>query len=96
MATYLIAVIDVKDVQRYDAEYVAGVQPLIQKHGGRLLVVAESMDVMEGQWPPGRTIVIEFPDAESARAWYSDPDYQPLLKLRLDISAGMLGFADIV
>jgi uncharacterized protein (DUF1330 family) len=94
MATYLLAVLDVKDVERYDAEYVPGVLPLIQKHGGRPLVVTETVDVKEGQWPPGRTIVVEFPDAAAAQAWYADPDYQALLKLRLDISAGPLGFAD--
>ena len=27
-------------------------------------------------------VVIEFPSLENARAWYNDPDYAPLIKLR--------------
>jgi uncharacterized protein (DUF1330 family) len=75
MATYLVAVIDVKDVARYDSEYISGVGPLIKKHGGRLLVA-------------------EFPNSAAANAWYSDPDYQPLLKIRFESSEGILGFID--
>jgi uncharacterized protein (DUF1330 family) len=33
---------------------------------------------------PGLTavVLIEFPDAESARAWYESPEYQPLKAIR--------------
>ena len=27
-------------------------------------------------------VVLEFPSMEAARAWYADPDYQPLIRLR--------------
>ena len=94
MATYLLASIDVKDVERYDNDYVPAVGPLIQKHGGRLLVATDQVDVREGQWPAGRVIVVEFPDAAAAKAWYSDPEYQPLLKIRFEASEGILGFVD--
>jgi uncharacterized protein (DUF1330 family) len=94
MATYLLAAIDVKDVARYDSEYISGVGPLIKKHGGRLLVASDQVDVREGQWPPGRVIVVEFPDSAAANAWYTDPDYQPLLKIRFESSDGILGFID--
>lgn len=94
MATYLLASIDVKDVERYDREYVPGVGPLIKKHGGKVLIATDQVDVREGQWPPGRVIVVEFPDAAAAKAWYTDPDYQPLLKIRFDVSDGLLAFID--
>jgi uncharacterized protein (DUF1330 family) len=44
MATYLLASIDVKDVERYDRDYVPGVGPLIQKHGGRVLIATDKFD----------------------------------------------------
>ena len=94
MATYLLASIDVKDVERYDRDYVPGVGPLIQKHGDRVLIATDKIDVLEGQWPPGRVIVIEFPDADAAKAWYSDPEYQPLVKIRFEASEGLLAFVD--
>ena len=27
-------------------------------------------------------MIIEFPNAEAAKAWHSDPEYQPLIELR--------------
>ena len=66
MAAYVIAIIDIKDVLRYDREYVPGVLPLIEKHGGRPLVVTDTVDIKEGPWPQGRTIVLEFPTEAAA------------------------------
>jgi uncharacterized protein (DUF1330 family) len=94
MAAYVIAIVDVKDAARYDREYVPGVLPLIEKHGGKPLVVSPEVDTKEGRWPPGRTIIIEFPDQAAAEAWYSDEAYQPLLKLRGEISEGLLAIAE--
>ena len=40
-------------------------------------------EVLEGQ-APCRTgvVMIEFPSMEDARAWYNEPEYAPLKKLR--------------
>ena len=35
---------------------------------------------------PGRVVVIEFPDAAAARAWYDDPDYVAIRGLRQEVS----------
>ena len=44
---------------------------------------AGEMDVVEGTTPAGRVmVVVEFPSLEAARAWYNDPEYAPLIKLR--------------
>jgi uncharacterized protein (DUF1330 family) len=38
---------------------------------------------LEGVNPGLRSVVLmEFPDVESARAWYDDPAYQPLKAIR--------------
>ena len=41
----------------------------------------------EGSWT-GRTVVIEFPDLATARAWYNSPEYQAILPFRLVASQG--------
>ena len=48
----------------------------------RYLATAVAPEVMEGD--PGLTsvVLIEFPDADSARAWYESPAYRPLKALR--------------
>jgi len=41
------------------------------------------METLEGTMPlPSVMVVLEFPTMEHARAWYHDPEYAPLIKLR--------------
>lgn len=94
MAAYVIAFVEVNDNERYDAEYVAHVGPLVAKHGGRPLILTPSPDVREGDWPRGRNVVLEFPDRAAAEAWYNDPDYLPYIKLRQELSHGTLAIID--
>ena len=82
MPAYLVGGVDVSD-PAWVAEYGPKVEALVQKHGGRYLVRGGEMDVVEGTTPAARVmVVIEFPSLENARAWYNDPEYAPLIKLR--------------
>ena len=33
------------------------------------------MEVIEGDWNPGRTVILKFKDAESAHKFYNSPEY---------------------
>lgn len=82
MPAYLVGGVDVSD-PAWVAEYGPKVEALVQKHGGRYLVRGGEMDVVEGTTPASRVmVVVEFPSLENARAWYNDPEYAPLIKLR--------------
>jgi uncharacterized protein (DUF1330 family) len=82
MPAYLVGGVDVSD-PAWVAEYGPKVEALVEKHGGRYLVRGGEMDVVEGTTPASRVmVVIEFPSLENARAWYNDPEYAPLIKLR--------------
>ncbi|HSB24786.1 MAG TPA: DUF1330 domain-containing protein [Burkholderiaceae bacterium] len=35
-----------------------------------------------GHWKPERVVIIEFPDMQALNAWYTSPEYQPLIALR--------------
>ncbi len=64
-------------------EYGAKTRAIIEKHGGRYLAQGGEMTALEGDEAlPSAYTVIEFPDLASAKAWYDDPDYQPLKALR--------------
>ena len=64
-------------------EYGAVTKALIEKHGGRYLAQGGNAMALEGDVTlPAALVVIEFPDMNSAMAWYGDPDYQPLKALR--------------
>ncbi len=81
MTAYLIATIDVHDADGYEA-YKSSVPALIAKHGGRYIVRGGARDVVEGDWPDGRMVVLEFPDWDSANAFANDPAYEPVAAIR--------------
>jgi uncharacterized protein (DUF1330 family) len=82
MATYFL--FDNVEVHDPDAlaRYAQQASKLVAEHGGRYLAAAVAPEVIEGD--PGLTsvVLIEFPDAGSARAWYESPAYRPLKELR--------------
>ena len=46
------------------------------------LVRGGPVEALEGAWTPLRIVVMEFPDRDAARAWYSSDDYQAIAPLR--------------
>jgi uncharacterized protein (DUF1330 family) len=82
MAAYLIVEHTITDPAKFE-QYRVEVAPIIAKHGGRYLSKAGSHRLLEtDRRPPDRVALIEFPDMESLNAWYTSPEYQPLIALR--------------
>ncbi len=52
------------------------------------LLCAGKVDLLEGEPQPERIVVIEFPDADTARRWYQSEEYQTALKIRRAASRG--------
>ncbi|HEY8525325.1 MAG TPA: DUF1330 domain-containing protein [Acidimicrobiales bacterium] len=50
--------------------------------GMSMLAMDPDVQVLEGEWPEGRTIVLEFESVEAARAWYESDAYQAAVPLR--------------
>lgn len=82
MPAYIIVNIEVTDPEGFE-RYRDAVPPLIAKHGGRYLVRGGKLDVREGAPGWKRLVVLEFPSLAAAHAFYDDPEYAPLLALRL-------------
>jgi uncharacterized protein (DUF1330 family) len=85
MSVYIIAQIDIRDRDTY-AKYQAGFAEVFEKYDGELLVVDDAAQVVEGEWPYSRTVVIRFPNADEAARWYGSPEYQAIAKHRLAAS----------
>ncbi|MFJ8045694.1 DUF1330 domain-containing protein [Kitasatospora sp. NPDC096147] len=62
-------------------EYLERIQATLTPYAGRFLVHGAPTEVLEGSWP-GHMVLIEFPDAATARAWYDSPGYRAILPLR--------------
>jgi uncharacterized protein (DUF1330 family) len=81
MPAYVIAEMDVTDAEQYE-RYKAESPGAIARGGGRFVVRGGEIAVLEGDWQPSRLVVLEFPDLEAAKRWYSSDDYQEVKKLR--------------
>ncbi len=86
MPAYVIA--DVRAVRDQDAliEYRRRNTDAVAGHGGRFVVRGGEAEVLEGAWDTLRMVVIEFPDAAAARAWWESEEYAPLKAMRREAS----------
>ena len=80
-AYYLFDNVEVSDPEAL-ARYFPQAAKLLAEHRGRYLAVDAVPEVVEGD--PGLTSVVlmEFPDADSARAWYESDAYRPVRAIR--------------
>ncbi len=84
---YMIVQIQIEDAETFWNDYVPGVMPIHDRHGVEIIVGAPDVEVLEGRYDRNFTVVLKFPNAKAQRAWYADPDYQPLKALRQRITA---------
>jgi uncharacterized protein (DUF1330 family) len=81
MSAYLIAQVKVGDQAGFRA-YERGFFPTLKPFGGRLIVADGAPESIEGEWPDGRTVLIEFPSMDDAKAWYHSDEYQEISAVR--------------
>jgi uncharacterized protein (DUF1330 family) len=94
MAAYcFFDVQEVTDEAKMD-KYRAAVFEVVEKYGGRYLILGGKTDVMEGEYRPVFPVLLEFPSLEQAHRWYNSPEYRPLLELRLAATRGTGVFID--
>lgn len=89
MPAYVLAEIEITNPERYK-EYTSQVPASITQYGGRFLVRGGSVEVLEGEWPQRRRVILEFPSLESAKKWWDSPEYQKPKALRRAHSNGRL------
>lgn len=82
MTVYLIADVKVTD-EGWMPAYAASVHDLVHKHGGKYLSRSGNVRTLEGT-PLETTLIalLEFPSAEAAGAFVTDPEYAPYAAAR--------------
>ncbi len=83
---YWIALVDVHDTAAYDLYRQANAAPFAE-YGARFLARGGPQEVVEGQ-ARKRSVILEFPTIEAARACYASPGYQAAKALRLNAADG--------
>jgi uncharacterized protein (DUF1330 family) len=81
MPAYVAVDITIKDQDTYE-RYKLLAPPAIAKYGGRYLVRGGTTTTLEGDWTPGRFVILEFPTAEKAKQWWDSPEYAEAKALR--------------
>ena len=82
MPAYLIVDLTVTDPAGFE-EYRRQVSATLEQYGGRYLVRGGAHERLEGDWQPGRVVVIEFATREAARRWYDSDEYRGPKAVRL-------------
>jgi uncharacterized protein (DUF1330 family) len=93
MPAYLIADIEIDDPARY-ARYRELASASVKKYGGRYLVRGGPHETVEGDWEPGRIVVLEFEDMDALRRWYDSEDYRQAAAIRTTAAHGSFVFVD--
>lgn len=84
MAVYIVAEVEVTD-DAWIPEYAEKVHDIVHANGGKYLSRSANIESLEGESLPTTLIaLIEFPDADSAKAFVNSADYAPYSKARQD------------
>jgi uncharacterized protein (DUF1330 family) len=81
VSAYVIYQGDILDQARYDEYKVKSAASIIAA-GGKYVVRGGDVEVLEGEPPSGRTVVLEFPTRQAAIDWYRGDEYTEARKMR--------------
>lgn len=93
MPAYMIARIDVTDPERLK-DYLQHTPRILDRFGGRFIVRGAPVVTVEGPEETHRVVVIEFPDTESAHAFYDSDEYGRAIAIRQEASTGQFMIVD--
>lgn len=81
MPAFVIVEVEIEDPEKY--ETYKGLTPAtIQAYDGRFIVRGGKTKTLEGDWDPGRIVILEFPSIERAEQWWSSPEYSKAKSIR--------------
>lgn len=83
MSYYFIAQIKIHEEEEYK-KYLKDTDEVFSKFDGKYLAVDTNPQVLEGTWKYDRVIIIQFPNKMKFEQWYNSPEYQAILKYRLN------------
>jgi uncharacterized protein (DUF1330 family) len=74
MAAYVIVDVTINDPVEYEA-YRKLTPASIAAYNGKFIVRGGLTETLEGDWQPGRVVVLEFPTLAVAKAWWASDEY---------------------
>ena len=80
MSAYVIVHGTPKDAEKMQ-EYGGAAGAIVAQHGGEFIARGPAT-VLSGTSDYKVAVVLQFPDAAAAKAWYESPEYQAVIPLR--------------
>ncbi|WBQ14251.1 DUF1330 domain-containing protein [Hyphomonadaceae bacterium BL14] len=81
---YMIVMGTVHDRPAFFSGYMPGLPELYARHGGRYMAVTGEVETLEGETGFQSIVLSRWPDMQSARDFWDDPDYRALANARID------------
>lgn len=89
MSAYIIVDVTVTDPEAYQS-YTRLVPATVEAYGGTFIVRGGQAETLEGDWQPGRVVVLEFESVEQAKAWWNSDEYREPKALRQSASRAQM------
>ncbi len=81
MSAYVIVRVEVTNPEQYE-QYKLLTPEAVAASGGTFIVRGGQHETLEGDADDRRVVVVEFPDYESAKAFYDSPKYRKAREVR--------------
>jgi uncharacterized protein (DUF1330 family) len=85
MKSYIIVDVNITDPARYE-DYKKLTPDSLKPFDGKFVVRGGNTEVLEGDWEPGRVVILEFPSFAKAKAWWSSENYASAKAIRQSAS----------
>lgn len=81
MSAIVLVEVSIHNPELYE-EYKKHTLGTLQKYGGKFVVRGAQTESLEGDWNPQRLVILEFPSVQSAKDWWSSPEYTVAKNIR--------------
>jgi uncharacterized protein (DUF1330 family) len=89
MKAYIIVDVTITNPGVYE-DYKKLTPASLQPFGGKFIARGGAVETLEGDWDPGRVVIIEFPSKQKAKDWWSSAVYAPAKAIRQSASKSRL------
>ena len=93
MSAYIIVDVKISNPDEYE-EYKKLTPASVEAYQGSFIVRGGSTETLEGDWVPGRVVVLEFPNAERAKQWWNSSEYADAKLIRQGASTTRMILVD--
>ena len=93
MAAYVVVDVEITDLEKF--KVYSGLSPgIINQFGGKYVVRGGATETVEGNWYPGRLVIVEFENMEQLKKWYNSVEYSGPKGLRKESANSNLIFVE--